>query len=124
MTEQPLFSIEVILQMQSELGVKISFVDELIKIYLNDSQPLIAKLEASIESQQLKDLTKAAHSLKSSSAALGALRLAQMCREVEQTDVKALDWAKLGARIQEIKACFEQSCQALRFAQANLRNSA
>ena len=57
-----------------------SFVVEIIDEYLADSSRLLASLrEASGD-----ELRRAAHSLKSTSASVGAVRLAELCAEVER----------------------------------------
>jgi len=56
-----------------------SFVVEIIDEYLNDSAALLATLrEASGD-----DLRRAAHTLKSTSASIGAGRLAELCARIE-----------------------------------------
>jgi HPt (histidine-containing phosphotransfer) domain-containing protein len=56
-----------------------SFVVEIIDEYLNDSATLLATLrEASGD-----DLRRAAHTLKSTSASVGAGRLAELCARIE-----------------------------------------
>ena len=56
-----------------------SFVVEVIDDYLDDSTALLATLrEASGD-----ELRRAAHSLKSTSASVGAARLSELCAEIE-----------------------------------------
>jgi HPt (histidine-containing phosphotransfer) domain-containing protein len=58
-------------------------VKRLITIYLKSSPPLLDKIQAALALEDHEGLWQAAHSLKSSSANLGAVRLAQLCEELE-----------------------------------------
>jgi len=57
-----------------------SFVVEIIDEYLADSSALVASLRETTGEQ----LRRAAHSLKSTSASVGAVRLAELCAQVER----------------------------------------
>jgi HPt (histidine-containing phosphotransfer) domain-containing protein len=64
-----------------------SFVVEIIDEYLSDSAALLTTLrDASGE-----DLRRAAHSLKSTSASVGAGRLAAVCAQIEQAGAPDAD---------------------------------
>ena len=54
-----------------------------ISIYLNDSPILIERLGESLNAGDADGVAQAAHALKSASANLGAMSLAEMCRQVE-----------------------------------------
>jgi len=56
---------------------------KIINIYLNNLQELIKQIFDSIEKNDGTALSEAAHSLKSSSANLGAMQMADLCREME-----------------------------------------
>jgi len=58
--------------------------NDLIQSYLDSSTDLFAQLQAAIADQNPTQLQYAAHSLKSSSASLGAKRLADLCQQLEQ----------------------------------------
>ncbi len=60
-----------------------SFLVELIDAYLTDSVSVIGAMEAAAASASVPDLVRPAHTLKSNSANLGALRLAELCRALE-----------------------------------------
>lgn len=56
----------------------------IIQIYLTDSAALIGELQKALAKQDPVAMRKAAHTLKSSSANLGAGKLAGLCRHVEE----------------------------------------
>lgn len=56
---------------------------EVIDCYLKDSPKLLDEMSQAIRQQQAKLLQRAAHSMKSSSASVGAKNLSQLCQELE-----------------------------------------
>ena len=56
---------------------------KVIDIYLDYSPKLIGEIESAIADRNAEALCRAAHSLQSSSASLGALGLAAWCKELE-----------------------------------------
>ncbi len=60
-----------------------TFLVELIEIYLAEAHHLIVEMKNSIASNKIETFTRAAHTLKSSSANLGALHLAALSKELE-----------------------------------------
>ena len=59
------------------------FLGELIDVYLNDSPQLIEQIRSGLAAVEIDTVRRAAHSLKSNSASLGANRLASTARELE-----------------------------------------
>jgi HPt (histidine-containing phosphotransfer) domain-containing protein len=64
-------------------GGDVEFLDELVDTYLEDGQAQVAALEAALAAGAIVDLVRPAHTLKSSSANVGASRLADACRDLE-----------------------------------------
>ncbi|MCP5158661.1 MAG: response regulator [Gammaproteobacteria bacterium] len=62
---------------------KASFLAELIEIYLKNGWQLIGTVETACTAEDQDKLFRSAHTLKSSSATLGALRFATHCQEIE-----------------------------------------
>ena len=66
-------------------GGEMDFVDELVDTYLEDGAAQVAALEAAVAAGGAPDdLVRPAHSLKSSSLNVGAVRLGGICRELEE----------------------------------------
>src|SRR5262245_5528935 len=59
-------------------------VRQVMRLYLDSVPPLIGELRRAGAAGDLAALRNAAHSLKSSSANVGATRLAEMCKAVER----------------------------------------
>jgi HPt (histidine-containing phosphotransfer) domain-containing protein len=61
-----------------------AFVDELVDTYLEEGERLVAAIAAAAAAGATDDLVRPAHSLKSSSLNVGALRLGELCRSLEE----------------------------------------
>ncbi|VXD15284.1 response regulator [Planktothrix paucivesiculata] len=59
------------------------FVNTLIQDYLADTPQKIAQIQTAIKTQDIQGLKEASHTLKSSSAQLGALSFSELCKELE-----------------------------------------
>lgn len=59
------------------------FVKELIVAYLDDSPTLINDMKTALEGNDAATFRRAAHTLKSSSASLGAIGLSEISKELE-----------------------------------------
>jgi CheY-like chemotaxis protein/HPt (histidine-containing phosphotransfer) domain-containing protein len=64
-------------------------LSKIVKIYLNESPTLIHNLTGAIKKRDADGLQKVAHSLKSSSAQIGALEVAKLAKEMETLGRKA-----------------------------------
>jgi CheY-like chemotaxis protein/HPt (histidine-containing phosphotransfer) domain-containing protein len=60
------------------------FLGEVIDAFLADAPELIATLRRSLDSRTSEELRRAAHTLKSNGATLGAADFAELCRSLEQ----------------------------------------
>jgi CheY-like chemotaxis protein len=61
------------------------FLGEVIDTFLADAPDLIVALRRSLEVQSAEELRRAAHTLKSNGATLGAHQFAELCRTLEQS---------------------------------------
>jgi HPt (histidine-containing phosphotransfer) domain-containing protein len=60
------------------------FVAEVIDTFLADAPALLESLRSSLEREDADELRRAAHTLKSNGATLGAASFSEACRELEQ----------------------------------------
>lgn len=67
------------------------FVDLLIQTYLNDAPGHIEAIRNAVQTQNIKAMKEAAHTVKSSSAQLGAIRFSQLCKEIEYMGRAAME---------------------------------
>jgi HPt (histidine-containing phosphotransfer) domain-containing protein len=61
-----------------------AFLAELIDTFFDDSAELLPAMRQALASGSAEQLRRAAHSLKSNSAAFGAQELALLCRQLEE----------------------------------------
>ena len=79
-----------------------AFVQELIGAYLEDSPGQINEMRTALESGEGERFTRAAHSLKSTSANLGAHRLKDYAKRLEQLG-RAGDLGAAAERLPELE---------------------
>jgi HPt (histidine-containing phosphotransfer) domain-containing protein len=98
-------------------GGDVGFLDELVDTYLEDGQAQVASLRAAVAANAIDDLVRPAHTLKSSSANVGARLLADACRDLETAArVGAVD--DPGARVAAIVTAFGEARAGLLAARA------
>ena len=71
--------------LMDSVGGDAEFMAELIDTYVADAPQQLEALNASLAAGDVDGLVRPAHTLKSSSASLGALRLTERCRQLELT---------------------------------------
>ena len=76
---------KAILELQEMIGEEDfpEVFSDLIETYLNDSPNLIDNLIIGAQEKSLKQIQINAHSLKSTSATLGAIEFSEVCRQIE-----------------------------------------
>jgi PAS domain S-box-containing protein len=92
------------------------FLSEVIDAFLSDAPELIASLRSSLADANAEDLRRAAHTLKSNGATLGAEAFAELCRTLEHL-AKADDLGEapqLVDRIEQQYGPLEEALSALR----------
>lgn len=93
-------------------------VDEIIRIYLDVTPTYLVKLREAIAAGDALCAERMAHNLKSSSATLGAMKLAAKCRELEQLahekilDDASLHFAQIESSFEEVREIFTASVVA------------
>jgi HPt (histidine-containing phosphotransfer) domain-containing protein len=105
---------DVLDDLEHSIGDDRAFLRELVETYLDDSPRQIAALRAGIVAGDVASTNRAAHTLKSTSASLGALGLSAMARELETltsvatTEAEDLGAPEIGALVDVIAAEFEE----------------
>jgi HPt (histidine-containing phosphotransfer) domain-containing protein len=92
------------------------FLGEVIDAFLADAPQLVATLRSSLEEENTEELRRAAHTLKSNGATLGAEQFADLCRTLEQrAKTGELEGApELVDRIEQEYQQLEEALSALR----------
>lgn len=86
MTDQPQSPIDhaVLEELRRSTGDDDAFLADLIETYLEDGAQQLAAIEAALDARNAAGLVRPAHTLKTGSATMGALSLAEICRRLEQ----------------------------------------
>lgn len=89
-----------------------AFVNELIDTFLDDAPSLLDSLRSALADQDAEEFRRAAHSLKSNAATVGAMALSASAKELEMAG-KAGDLSGAESRIDELQEAFSIVKQAL-----------
>ena len=89
-----------------------ALLSELTDLYLKDSKPLLQRLGRAIEDGDTDAMKKAAHSLKSSSGNIGALKLADLCQKIEE-EVHKKSFENVGNTFSRIQLEYKRVEKAL-----------
>jgi HPt (histidine-containing phosphotransfer) domain-containing protein len=86
MTESdgPIYDETVLAALRDATGDDEAFILDLVRTYVAEGDEHLATITAAAEASDAAAMVPAAHTLKSSSAALGAMRLASVCRGLEE----------------------------------------
>ncbi|MBL6999332.1 MAG: response regulator, partial [Gammaproteobacteria bacterium] len=89
-----------------------SILNRIITIFLQESPKLLASIQHAVSEKDSTSLLEAAHSLKSSSANLGALELAAISRELEALG-KAENMVQAGELLDKLESVYNRAISAL-----------
>jgi HPt (histidine-containing phosphotransfer) domain-containing protein len=83
--EQPVLDESVLTDLKVTTGDDPAFVRDLVETYLADAPTQLDEIDAAIAADDAEALIRPAHTLKSSSATVGAMRLAESSRTLEMS---------------------------------------
>ena len=79
----PVLDHAVLADLRASMGDDDEFMRELVQTYVEEGQASLAGLLAAAAAADCAAIVRPAHTLKSTSASLGAMRLSAICREIE-----------------------------------------
>ena len=94
------------------VGGDMGFLEELVAAYRKDGASRLTDMRTALAAAKAEDLRRAAHTLKGSSASLGANALADACREVELAASEGR-LEGLGTKVDAIAGQFDEVVSAL-----------
>jgi HPt (histidine-containing phosphotransfer) domain-containing protein len=94
-------------------GGDLEFVDELVDTFIEDGRAQLDAMHAALAVSDVGALVRPAHSLKSASLNVGALRLGELCRSLEETARTTAEVPDVAHRVMEIVAGFDAVRAAL-----------
>lgn len=74
---------ETVIEMLASMDEDNEFLKEMIVLYLKETPPIVENIKKGLDSSDKELFTRASHTLKSSSANIGAMRLSEMSKELE-----------------------------------------
>jgi HPt (histidine-containing phosphotransfer) domain-containing protein len=96
-------------------------MEELIDLFTENTRRALDTMNDAVQQQQSDTLYQAAHSLKASSASLGALELSACCLELERLG-KAADFAPIPPLLARAEAAYGQASAELEVLRARLHS--
>jgi two-component system, sensor histidine kinase and response regulator len=82
---------------------------KILGLYLKDSQGLVDKIGEAVTQRNARLLRESAHSLKSRSATLGAYRVAELCKHLEEAG-RAQTFAQTDELVRQLTIAFTETC--------------
>lgn len=102
--------IDDLLELQQQTGQPV--LERVINIFFSSSPSVKQAIFAAAETKDPQALVKTAHSLKSSSASIGARRLAALCGRIE-SQARSGIVSNIAAHIVQLEEEYQQACMAL-----------
>jgi HPt (histidine-containing phosphotransfer) domain-containing protein len=112
-SEAPVLDDNVIAELRDSVGGDDTFVAELASAYLAEGPGYIQALEEAVSSGDVATAVRPAHTLKSSSASLGAMRLSEISRNIEFAAREGRSDG-LADAVADAKAAWEQTVAAMK----------
>ncbi len=106
--DSPVLDLAVLAELRELVGDDQEFMTDLVNTYVAESGEHLAAMHAAAAALDAGAIVRPAHTLKSSSAALGAMRLAQIAREIEMAG-RAGDTTDLEARVEDARATWRRT---------------
>ena len=102
--EGPILDEGVLTELTETTGGDIGFVRELVETYLAETPTQLEAMTAALEADDADALVRPAHTLKSSSATVGAMRLSSVARELEMAGRTGALEAAVPGRLEAARA--------------------
>jgi|GEM_PF-3924267 len=90
-----------------------NILEKIVSLYFENSNKILLEFEQAVETRDAKKIRSAAHSLKSSSANLGAENLAELCKEIENSG-KNNHLDDIDVQYEQLKQLYDITCNALK----------
>jgi HPt (histidine-containing phosphotransfer) domain-containing protein len=95
--QMPAIDVLVLDELEHSIGDDREFLRELVETYLDDAPVQLATMRSGMTTGDVAGVNRAAHTLKSNSASVGAMTLSEMSRELEAlTQPDVMDASGLG----------------------------
>jgi len=110
--EAPALDRSVLAELRESVGDDDAFIADLVATYIAEGRDHLAAMDAAAAAGDAAAIVRPAHTLKSSSAALGALRLAAIARDIEMAG-RAGETADLPTRVADARAAWDETLREM-----------
>ncbi len=108
----PVLDSAVLDELRDSVGGDDEFIADLVATYVSEGGEHLAAMEAAAAAGDAGAVVRPAHTLKSSSAALGAMRLTEIAREIEIAG-RSGDASGLAERVADARAAWDDTLRAM-----------
>lgn len=108
----PVLDLAVLGELRASVGDD-EFVRELVRTYVEEALPALVSMADAANAGNAEGLVRPAHTLKSTSAIVGALRLSAICRKLEGAGRNG-DTKGLGPDVAAARSAWAETLEALR----------
>jgi HPt (histidine-containing phosphotransfer) domain-containing protein len=110
--DAPILDQSVLAELRESVGDDEEFIADLVATYVSEGEGHLSAMDAAADAADAAAIIRPAHTLKSSSAALGAMRLSQIAREIEMAG-RAGDAADLSTRVADARAAWDATLREM-----------
>ncbi len=89
------------------------FINELIETFLDDAPNLLTEVRSALGSKDADSFRRAAHSLKSNAMTFGAMKLADLAKDLERLG-KENRLAQVGDQLTALEEAVKSACEELK----------
>jgi HPt (histidine-containing phosphotransfer) domain-containing protein len=111
----PLLDEAVLTELRASTGDDEEFVRDLVATYVDDAATNIADLATAVGEKDAHAMVRPAHTLKSTSASVGAMRLSALCRDIEAVGRDG-NVDGTGAALDRVRGTWAETLEAFRAA--------
>jgi HPt (histidine-containing phosphotransfer) domain-containing protein len=112
MEEMPVLDDAVLAELRASTGDDEAFVRELVDAYVTEATGYLEAMSAAASAGDAAAIVRPAHTLKSSSATLGAMRLSTISRSIEEAG-RAGHAGNLASDVERAHAAWAETIRAL-----------
>jgi HPt (histidine-containing phosphotransfer) domain-containing protein len=111
--DQPILDVAVLTELLESTGDDVEFVRDLLDTYLAETPEHMAAIRQALEADDAAALVRPAHTLKSSSATLGAMRLSAIGRDLEMAGRSGSLKADGRAMLPDVEGTWDATSEAV-----------
>jgi len=110
--EAPILDQSVVDELRDSVGGDEEFIADLVSTYVSEGSGHFAAMQAAADEGDAAAIVRPAHTLKSSSAALGAMRLSAIARDIEMAG-RAGTTEGLSERVTEARQAWDDTLKEM-----------